>query len=106
MTQLPLTPLARKLRRNSTDAELRLWHALKNRQLSGFKFRRQAPFGPFIADFLCVDAKLIVEVDGGQHAIQTEQDRERSQYFAANGYRVSRFWNNDVLQNLEGVLMT
>jgi hypothetical protein len=72
----------------------------------GFKFKRQAPFGPYIVDFVCVEAKLIVEADGGQHAERVDIDRLRTQYFEEAGYRVLRFWNNDVLQNLDGVLET
>ncbi|MGO9546264.1 MAG: endonuclease domain-containing protein [Rhodomicrobium sp.] len=101
-----LTGTARKLRSETTDAENRLWRALRNRRLSGYKFKRQVPFGPYIADFLCADAKLIVEADGGQHAESVDADRVRTEYFEQGGYRVLRFWNNDVLQNLEGVLET
>ncbi|MFZ5789869.1 MAG: endonuclease domain-containing protein [Pseudomonadota bacterium] len=91
-------------RRHSTDAERRLWQALRSRQLDGAKFRRQARVGPYIADFLCVAAKLIVEVDGGQHAIDETYDAKRTQALRQQGYRVIRFWNNDVLDNMEGVL--
>ena len=104
--KLTLTRTARKLRNQTTDAESRLWHALRNRQLNGFKFKRQTPFGPHIADFVCIGAGLIVEADGGQHAVQIEADEARTKYFEEGGYRVLRFWNNDVLQNLEGVLGT
>ena len=101
-----LTGTARKLRTETTDAESRLWHALRNRQINGLKFKRQAPFGPYIADFICIKAKLIVEVDGGQHAEQADADNARTNYFQSCGYRVLKFWNNDVLQNLQGVLET
>ncbi len=101
-----LTGTARKLRSDTTDAEIRLWRALRNRRLSGYKFKRQVPFSPYIADFLCADAQLIVEADGGQHAESVDADRLRTEYFEQGGYRVLRFWNNDVLQNLEGVLET
>jgi hypothetical protein len=74
--------------------------------MNGYKFKRQVPFGPYIADFLCVEAKLIVEADGGQHAEQVDADRVRTEYFESGGYLVLRFWNNDVLQNLGGVLET
>ncbi len=101
-----LTRTARKLRSQTTDAESCLWHALRNRQVNGLKFKRQAPFGPYIADFVCIEAGLIVEADGGQHAVQAEADEARTKYFEEGGYRVLRFWNNEVLANLEGVLET
>jgi very-short-patch-repair endonuclease len=95
---------ARKLRRELTGPERKLWSKLRNIQLHGLKFRRQVPLGPYVADFLCFDAKLIVEVDGGQHASAIDADEERSAWLAKNGYRVIRFWNNDVLENVDGVL--
>jgi very-short-patch-repair endonuclease len=88
-----------------TDAERKLWHYLRQRQSSGFHFRKQCPIGPFIADFACLKAKLIVEVDGGQHA-DSASDQARDAWFTAHGYRTLRFWNNDVLQNVEGVFLT
>jgi uncharacterized protein len=103
---LALTEAARKLRGDATDAEGRLWRALRNRQIGGSKFKRQVPFGPYVVDFICVEAKLIVEADGGQHAEQVEADEIRTMHFSAQGYRVLRFWNNEILQNLEGVLET
>ncbi len=102
--KIALTRTARKLRNQTPDAESRLWHALRNRQLDGFKFKRQVPFGPHITDFICVEARLIVEADGGQHAGQAETDKVRTKYFEQSAYQVLRFWNNDVLLNLEGVL--
>ena len=98
--------LARRLRKNPTDAESRLWLHLRQKQLGGFRFRRQVPLGPYVADFVCQSEKLVVEVDGGQHADRIEDDARRSTWLAANGYRVLRFWNNDVLGNTEGVLET
>jgi very-short-patch-repair endonuclease len=92
----------KRLRTDMTDAERKLWRNLRSRNL-GAKFRRQAPLGPFIVDFVCFDTKTIVEVDGGQHA-DNSKDRARDMYFTNRGYRVLRFWNNDVLKNLEGVL--
>jgi len=86
-----------------TDAERKLWFALRDRRFTNFKFRRQVPVGPFIADFLCYDARLVIEVDGGQHA-ESVRDSRRDQWLAANNFRVLRFWNNDVLMNIEGVL--
>ncbi|HWR58981.1 MAG TPA: endonuclease domain-containing protein [Thermodesulfovibrionales bacterium] len=95
---------ARLLRKNQTDAEKALWQRLRNRGLQGMKFRRQAPVGPYVADFLCESAQLIVEVDGGQHAENKEYDQYRDDFLRANGYEVIRFWNNEVLGNLDGVL--
>jgi very-short-patch-repair endonuclease len=101
-----LTPVARMLRRDRTEAEARLWRYLRNRQMEGAKFRFQSPVGPYVPDFLCVEAKLIVELDGGQHGVQTEKDAARTEALEAAGYQVLRFWNNDVLANTEGVLET
>ena len=95
---------ASKLRRNSTEAEQRLWQHLRNRQLDGLKFRRQATVGHYVADFLCAEKRLIVELDGGQHS--PEADAARTAQLEALGYRVVQFWNHDVLQNTEGVLQT
>lgn len=97
-------PHARRRREQATDAEKRLWQRLRNRQLEGFKFRRQATVGPYIVDFLCIEAKLVVEADGGQHS--EEADFRRTQWLKRNGLRVLRFWNNDVLENTDGVLET
>ena len=98
------SPHARGLRRDSTDAERLLWRRLRDRQLGGFKFRRQATLGPYVADFLCVEARLVVEADGGQHT--AEADAKRSAFLEAKGLRVLRFWNNEILENPEGVLET
>jgi very-short-patch-repair endonuclease len=95
---------ARKLRRDITDAEKKLWARLRDRQLCGAKFRRQHPMGPFITDFCCVERGLVVELDGGQHAEQSAADQARTDFLESRGYRVLRFWNNDVLTNLEGVV--
>jgi very-short-patch-repair endonuclease len=94
---------AQRLRNNATDAERRLWRHLSRRQLNGFKFSRQMPVGPFICDFLCRERKLIVEVDGGQHA-ESNRDAARTAFLEAQGYRVIRFWNSEVLGNVDGVL--
>ena len=102
MTEKRLTPIARKLRRNQTEAEKRLWWHLRGRQLEGAKFVRQEQIGPHIADFACCKAHLAIELDGGQHGENV--DAGRTQVIEAFGYRVIRFWNNDVLQNTEGVL--
>jgi very-short-patch-repair endonuclease len=96
---------ARTMRAAPTDAELRLWRLLRDRRLNGFKFRRQVPLGPYIVDFLCVGAKLIVEVDGSQHA-ESPRDNVRDGYLERQGWKVLRFWNNEVVQNREGVLET
>jgi very-short-patch-repair endonuclease len=93
---------AQSLRSQLTDAERKLWSALRNRQLSGAKFRRQQPIGPFIADFVCQAQRLIVEADGGQHA-ESIIDERRTAFLESRGYRVLRFWNNDILSNIDGV---
>jgi len=95
---------ARELRRQMTDAEALLWHHLRNRQLSGSKFRRQHPIGQYYADFACPEKKLVIEVDGGQHATNEDADKRRSESLAASGYRVLRFWNHDVLTDVETIL--
>ncbi|MCP4406239.1 MAG: endonuclease domain-containing protein [Gammaproteobacteria bacterium] len=95
---------ARYLRQNQTEAEQALWRQLRNRQLMGYKFRRQYVIKPYIVDFVCVAAKLIVEIDGGQHAEQRHYDQRRSRLLESQGYRVVRYWNNEVLNNMEGVL--
>ena len=95
---------ARALRVNQTDAETRIWSRLRNRGLNNAKFRRQIAIDPYIVDFVCSDHMLIVELDGGQHAEQAQADKERTRFLESKGYRVLRFWNNDVLENTEGVL--
>ena len=97
-------PVARRLRRHQTDAEGCLWFKLRDRRLGGWKFRRQMSLNGFIVDFCCPDAKLVIELDGGQHADQQAQDTRRTKNLETSGYLVLRFWNNDVLQNLDGVL--
>jgi very-short-patch-repair endonuclease len=93
---------ARTLRERMTDAERKLWFALSDRRFAQFKFRRQVPVGPFVADFVCFEARLVIEVDGGQHA-ESLADERRDRWFTANRFTVLRFWDNDVLANLEGV---
>ena len=95
---------ARGLRQNMTDAEQRLWYRLRNRQLCGYKFRRQHEINHYIVDFVCNEAMLIIELDGGRHAGQVEYDECRTRYLQTVGYRVLRFWNNDALMNIESVL--
>jgi len=96
---------ARSFRRNSTQAETKFWNTVRNRQIDGLKFRRQASIGPYVADFLCAEHKLIVEIDGGQHA-DNPKDIARTQALEGLGYKVLRFWNNEVLANLDGVIET
>ncbi len=98
-----LTSRARRLRRDATDAERALWSILHGRQLAGYKFRRQTPIGPYIVDFVCKQQRLIVEVDGGQHQDQRSYDDKRTQALESEGYRVIRFWNNEVLTDLSAV---
>jgi very-short-patch-repair endonuclease len=93
---------AQRLRRDMTLAERKLWSILRNRQLDDAKFRRQQPIGPFIADFVCQERRLVIEADGGQHA-ENAADARRTAFLKSKGYRVLRFWNNDILTNLDGV---
>jgi very-short-patch-repair endonuclease len=93
---------AQELRKRMTVAERKLWFVLRDRRFAKFKFRRQVPIGRFIADFVCFERHLVIEVDGGQHA-DSVSDQRRDRWFAANGYRVLRFWNNEVMRNLDGV---
>ncbi|MDO9162027.1 MAG: DUF559 domain-containing protein [Methylococcaceae bacterium] len=99
-----LTNKARSLRKNQTDVEQLVWKHLRNRQLYNYKFRRQFPIEPYIADFVCLDLKLIIELDGGQHASQIDYDNQRSLFLEQRGFKVIRFWNNDVIENTVGVL--
>ena len=99
------TRLARQLRKNSTLAERKLWRYLRSRSLGGYKFVRQEPIGPYIVDFICREKRLVVEVDCGQHA-ESKRDAVRDQWLAERRYRVLRFWNNEVLGNIEGVWET
>lgn len=94
---------ARELRNNLTDAERFLWSHLRLRQLGGHKFRRQQPLGPYIVDFVCLEQRLILEIDGGQHAEQTEYDSKRENWLRAEGFTVLRFWDNEVLTQVENV---
>ena len=95
---------ARDLRRDMTDAEQKLWQAIRYRQICGVKFRRQHAIGSYIADFCAVREKLIIEVDGGQHLEQQEYDTQRTEFLRSKGYRVLRFWNHEVLKELDAVL--
>ncbi len=95
---------AREMRRNPTQAEDALWKVLRKKNLDGYKFRKQHPMGNYIVDFYCPEKKLVIEVDGGQHSEQEEQDAERSRYLESRGCHVIRFWNNEVLKNMDGVI--
>ena len=94
---------ARALRNNPTDVEKLLWRQLRMWQLDGYKFRRQQPLGNFIVDFVCLDKRLIVELDGGQHAERSDDDANRDAWLRKQGFTVLRFWNNDVLKNVTTV---
>ena len=98
------TQRSRELRNNATPAERALWQHISNRQLGGVRFNRQVVIKPYICDFAARSAKLIIELDGGQHSAQTEEDARRTRHLESRGYRVLRFWNNDVLENMDGVL--
>ncbi|KAA9019166.1 MULTISPECIES: endonuclease domain-containing protein [Sphingobium] len=97
-----ISPHAAPLRQHATDVEQKFWAALRNRQLDGFKFRRQATIGPFIVDFLCVERRLIIELDGGQH--NEDRDLARSTLLLAKGYRLLRIWNHDAIENFDGAI--
>ena len=98
------TANARRLRRNMTEVEKRLWHRLRDGQIQGIAFRRQHPLGRYIVDFCALSQRLIVELDGGQHAATSAKDASRTKWLMAQGFRVIRFWNSDIVENLEGVL--
>jgi very-short-patch-repair endonuclease len=106
MTSKPslIRDAARRLRVDQTDAEYKLWSHLRSRQLRGFKFRRQHPIGPFFADFFCLEARLVVELDGSQHADQSEQDESRTVFIGGRGYTVLRIWNNEITSEIDTVL--
>lgn len=95
---------SRRLRRQQTEAETRLWSRLRAKRLHGLKFRRQVPIGNYIADFVCPGAKLVVEVDGSQHADDSGYDARRTEFLEREGYRVLRFWNNEVLAETDSVI--
>jgi very-short-patch-repair endonuclease len=95
---------AKELRRDMTEAEKLLWSKIRRDQIDGFPFRKQVPIRPYVADFACLAIKLVIEVDGGQHDERKAQDDARTAWLEAQGYRVLRFWNNEVLGNIDGVL--
>jgi very-short-patch-repair endonuclease len=97
---------ARQLRKDPTDAERVLWQKLRFWQVNGWKFRRQQPLGGYIVDFVCLQKRLIIELDGGQHADRIDYDKVRDGWLCEQGFVVLRFWNNDVLKNLDGVVAT
>src|SRR5271169_2348892 len=94
---------AKALRREMTEAEKKIWHRLRRRQTEGFRFRRQVLLGRFIADFVCHEARSIIEIDGGQHEPSSEPEACRTRFLKSQGYRVLRFWNTEVLENPNGV---
>ena len=100
---MSLKDLARKLRKNPTDAERKLWQFLRKRQISGYQFRTQVVIYPYIVDFVCFEKKLVVELDGGQHLLQKNEDKLREEYLKKKGYSILRFWNDDVLLKTENV---
>ena len=101
---MKLVERARRLRKESTDAETRLWLHLRAHRYGGYKFKRQQPIGPYIVDFVCFDARVVIEIDGGQHAEEAERDAIRDAWLVGEGFHVLRFWNNEVLENTEGVM--
>ena len=104
MTNPKILNYAKTLRSHQTDAEQRLWYHLRAHRFLDFKFKRQKPIGNYIVDFVCLEQKLIVELDGGQHGGQMQYDQVRDAWLRGQGYRVLRFWNHDVMQQLESVL--
>jgi very-short-patch-repair endonuclease len=100
----PSHGIAKNLRQRSTDAERLLWSKLRNRQVENCKFRRQQPIGKYVVDLVCFERKLIIELDGGQHALQEDEDAIRTEFLKADGYQVLRFWNNQVFGDWEAVL--
>jgi len=107
MSKQRIVNLSRELRREGTPAERVLWRQLNNKKFNGVKFRRQEPIGNYIVDFVSFEKKLIIEIDGGQHNEDSlvDKDSQRTQWLNSQGFRVIRFWNNDVLENLQGVLL-
>jgi len=99
-----LTKTAKALRKRSTDVEMILWRSLRAKQMEGLKFRRQQPIGQYIVDFVCFEKKIIIEVDGGQHAAEKKKDVKRDEWLRNQGFTVLRFWNNEVVTNTQGVL--
>lgn len=99
-----INSIAKTLRKRLTDTEQVLWKYLRAKQIEGLKFRRQEPIGNYIVDFICYEKRIIIEVDGGQHSVNKEKDNKRDKWFKEQGFKVLRFWDNEVLTNIEGVL--
>ena len=101
-----LTKFAKELRKNGTDAENIIWYHLRAKQFEGLKFRRQQPIGNYIVDFVCFSKKIVIELDGGQHDIKRikQKDKKRDTWLQKQGFKVLRFWNNEIFENLDGVL--
>lgn len=101
------TSRARLLRKNQTSQEDKIWNLLRNRNFHGLKFKRQHPIGNYIVDFICIDKKIVIEIDGGQHNApeKINSDKQRTLYLESEGYKVIRFWNNEIDKNLEGVYL-
>ena len=99
-----LNNFAKTLRKNSTEAEKLLWKYLRSKQLDNFKFRRQQQIDNYIVDFICFEKRLVIELDGGQHSVETEMDLIRDNYLREQGFKVLRFWNNEILKNINGVM--
>jgi adenine-specific DNA-methyltransferase len=98
--------LAKRLRRDQTDVERKLWYALRNRRFAGFKFRRQQPIGPYVVDLVCFDARLVIELDGSQHGLpeNAATDKTRTRWLETQGFRVKRYWNHDMIESFDGVM--
>ena len=99
-----LLKFAKRMRHQPTNAETLIWTALRGARLQGFKFKRQQPIGPYIVDFVCFEHTLIIEIDGGQHGDETSKDHERSNWLQSQGFRILRFWNNEVIERKDDVL--
>ena len=103
-TSRKLVSIARKPRKDSTEVEKYLWRYLRGEQLEGYKFRRQQPIGKYVVDFVNFERKIVIEADGGQHAIDKEKDRKRDEWLNREGFKVLRFWDNEIFTNIEGVI--
>jgi len=100
---MKISSFSKELRKNMTEAEKLLWKRLRNYQLKGFKFRRQEPIGKYVADFVCFEKKIVIELDGSQH-IKSQKDQIRDKWLQSQGFKVLRFWDNEVFENIDGVL--
>ncbi len=99
-----IVAIARKLRHDLTDAEKYLWYCLQNKNLGGLKFRKQSPIGKYIVDFVCFEKKVVIEIDGGQHAANKAADAIRDEWLSSQGFKILRFWNNEIMQNRDAAL--